>query len=175
MQKQANTGERSGVSVSRRQILKGAGAMLGASGVLAVLGAPATVLAEDAEQSLAGAWHEFLHQPGFGDFETLVTYDPGGGLVLTASIDWASGLKSSPTHGAWVHEAGRTFRWRGVAFSLEDSGNLNGIYDIKETLTLNHAGTTYSATGTVEIKPAGANPITVPLAAFTISAVRIKL
>jgi hypothetical protein len=145
----------------------------GAIGVAAAVAAAAFSLSaradEDHQDGVVGSWLETI-TGDFPDFQVLITYDEGGGMVATASIDMAAGLKSSPTHGAWARTGRRTFSWTGHAFSFDDAGNWNGTYNIKEQVTLAGTGNAYSGTCTFEVVN---GPGAFPLTPCNVTAVRI--
>ena len=148
--------------IGRREALKTVGAV-GAAGVLAVVATPQVAQAderEDVSRSLAGTWFETDEAAGF-KFGVLVTFDSGGGLVATADIDSIKGknLLASPTHGAWVKTGGHSYRWFGKAFSFnDDTGALDGTYEIKETLTLLDGGDRFEGQGEFRLV-GGSHPI----------------
>jgi hypothetical protein len=148
--------------IGRREVLKTVGAA-GAASVLAVV-APHIASADEGEggrdSRLAGTWFETDEGTGF-KFGVLMTFDTGGGLVATADIDSIknSNLLGSPTHGAWVSTGRRSYRWFGKAFSFNDvTGKLDGIYEIKETLTVSDDGDHFTGTGSFRLV-GGSHPI----------------
>jgi hypothetical protein len=166
------------LAVDRRQVLKGAGALMGAGGALAALGAPTTALAagenEDNKNTLTGSWVETLDAGGGFVFNALVTYSPGGGVVATASIDSTKGSLSSPSQGAWKGTGNRHFRLNALAFSFDDvDGSENGVYHIEESVTLSADGNSTAGTGSFRIDPVGSKGITLPKTNYKSSAVRI--
>ncbi len=155
----------------RRRFLKGALAVAGAVAAVAP-GAALAASDEDSSESLAGPWLERVVSTdgSFPPFQTLFSFDSTGGLGGTASIDAMPGLKSSPTVGAWRHLSGRRYIWTGHAFSFDDAGNPNGLYNIIETITLDSSAKTYSGAGTFEVVGGlGAFPLT----PYTVTATRI--
>ncbi len=148
--------------IGRREVLKTVGAA-GAASVLAVV-APQIASADEDEggrdSRLVGTWFETDEGTGF-KFGVLMTFDTGGGLVATADIDSIknSNLLGSPTHGAWVRTGRRSYRWFGKAFSFNDlTGALDGIYEIKETLTVSDDGDRFAGTGSFRLV-GGSHPI----------------
>jgi hypothetical protein len=144
--------------IGRRDVLKKVG-VAGAVSVLAAVAAPQVAQADEDEgessKSLVGSWRVTDDAGGGFVFDALSTFDSGGGVVLTASIDStlsADNLLSSPTHGAWVRTGGRSYRWFGNAFSFNNSGGAwDGTYEIKETLQLNEKGDRFVGAGTFRI------------------------
>lgn len=122
--------------------------------------------------SIAGSWLETITSPdgSFPSFQVLITFDSGGVVVATASIDSTSGLKSSPTHGAWSHLSGSQFAVTGHAFSFADDGTPNGYYNIHEVDTVTDKNA-YSGTGTFEVVN---GPGAIPSTPYHLSAVRIN-
>jgi hypothetical protein len=118
-----------------------------------------------------GTWLETLTSPdgSFPPFQTLFTYSSGGGLVGTASIDEANGLKSSPTHGFWTAR-GRQITRHAHAFSFDDSGNLNGFYNITDLISMDQGADSYRGSGTFEVVngPGAFGPL-----GYKVTAVRI--
>jgi hypothetical protein len=141
--------------INRRQTLTRAGVMLGAAGALGVFAIPSNAVAESQDPigSPSGSWLSTLsvRGPDGFTFQVLETFDSGGGVVSTGSIDFQLGSKSGPVHGAWVRTGERTFRARAHAFSLDDSGKLNGLFDIREDDMLSNDGLHYSGAGTFEV------------------------
>jgi hypothetical protein len=150
--------------IGRREVLKTAGAV-GAASVLAMVSAPHVAGADEREdgrdsRSPAGTWFEIDEGTGF-KFGVLMTLANGGGLVATADIDSIKGqnLLGSPTHGAWVRTGDRSYRWFGKAFSFNDTtGVVDGIYEIKETLTLSDDGDRFEGKGSFRLV-GGSHPI----------------
>jgi hypothetical protein len=150
--------------IGRREVLKTAGAV-GAASVIAMVSTPQVAGADEREdgrgsRSPAGTWFETDEGVGF-KFGVLMTLDSGGGLVATADIDSIKGknLLGSPTHGSWVSTGGRSYRWFGKAFSFNDAtGVVDGIYEIKETLTLNDEGDRFVGEGAFRLV-GGTHPI----------------
>jgi hypothetical protein len=168
--------------IGRRDVLKRVGAA-GAVSVIAAVAAPQVAQAqtdeeaEDRESSkaLVGSWRETIDAGGGFVFDTLITFDSGGGLVATASIDStvsSDNLLSGPTHGAWVKTKGRSYRWFGNAFSFNNSGGAwDGTYEIKEALTLNESGDRFEGGGTFRIV-GGTHPL--DWTPYTTKGTRIK-
>jgi hypothetical protein len=150
--------------IGRREVLKTAG-VVGAASVIGLVSTPQVAQADDREagrdsRSPAGTWFETDEGVGF-KFGVLMTLDSGGGLVATADIDSIKGknLLGSPTHGSWASTGGRSYRWFGKAFSFNDlTGAVDGIYEIKETLTLNDEGDRFEGTGAFRLV-GGTHPI----------------
>ena len=95
----------------------------------------------------------------------------GGGAVATASIDDQAGSKSSPTHGAWARTGNRSFKITAHAFSFDDSGKLNGLFNIQERDTLSKDGMTYTGAGSFEVVN---GPGAFPATPYTSTAARNK-
>lgn len=165
---------RSQSRLARRQFLLAAG-LAGAAAGGAALVAPSVASADDGDGSpgLTGTWLETISSidGSFPPFQTLFTYSPGGGLVGTADIDAMKDLKSSPTHGAWKSSGARSYTWLGHAFSLDNAGNRNGMYNIRERITLSANRNSYSGSGTFEIV-GGTGAL--PLQSYTVVASRIN-
>jgi hypothetical protein len=150
--------------IGRREVLKTVGAV-GAASVLAVVATPQIAGADERDdergsKSVQGTWYETDEGEGF-KFGVLLTFAGGGGLVGTADIDSIKGknLLGSPTHGAWVSTGARSYRWFGKAFSFnDDTGALDGTYEIKETLTLNEDGDRFVGSGAFRLV-GGSHPI----------------
>jgi hypothetical protein len=117
--------------LGRRQMLKRAG-VLGAVGTLAAIPTSALAGSDDHQEGgrgLVGAWIDTVSSTDTPPliFQTLTTYDTGGGLTATASIDSTPpDFLSSPTHGAWVRTEGRSYRWFGHAFAFSKEGPTYG-------------------------------------------------
>lgn len=169
-----NTGQKA-VSPQRRSFLRRTG-IIGAATALAALTVPEQTLADSGDAvagTFVGAWLGTITSTdgSFPTFQTLFTCSPGGGLVATASIDSEPGLKSGPTHGAWRRLGEHQFSWTAHAFSFDDSGHLNGTYNIHERLTVANSGNSYSGSGTFEVVN---GPGAFPLTRYNVSAVRIS-
>lgn len=154
----------------RRRVLQGVSA-LGGTGALAALAGSDFAYAsadadgasfgqvsqlpapEDAAQSVLGTWLETITSPDntFPTFQTLTTYAAGGGLISTASINLNPATLASGAFGVWVRTGDRAFRWFARAFAYTPQGNPNGLFSIRESVTMNQAGDTLSGSGGYEI------------------------
>jgi hypothetical protein len=149
--------------VDRRQILQGVGA-LGALGTLAALQSPtpahADVEHEEHERSLIGAW-EFTAtiSPGASVNRGLSLVAPGGVALFTDP----AGLGV----GAWVRTGPRTF-----ALTFVRQGRV-GKTKIRQTLTLDAAGDTFSGSGSFTVLDLAAR--VVASVSFTIQGTRIAV
>lgn len=158
-------------AVPRRQLLKGA--LVGAGGALAALSLPTTALAGgDDDRGLEGSWRETIHAPGFS-FDVLIAVAKGGSAVGTGSIDATPGFKSSPAVAAWKRTGERHFKVTALAFGFADTGTLNGMYHIEESITLSANGNSYTAMGSFRLDGVNGGP-SIPPTAFTSDAVRIS-
>jgi hypothetical protein len=139
--------------LDRREILKGAGAITGATALVAVQ-AITTVHAQEDEHhprnSVLGTWLERVIPNAFPGFDVLITFDAGGGLIASSSGDLTPGTLSGPVHGVWVRTGNRSFSWFGLAFAFDAQGQPQGIDHIRKNFTLDARGDTYTGSGSFE-------------------------
>ena len=112
---------------------------------------------------LEGSWLETVTLSGEGaatEFRTLFTYDAGGGLTGTASVDLNPASLTGPSHGAWVRVAERSFRTTARAFAFDQDGKPAGLYVIREEIVLDERGQSYQGTGSFEVVNQGATQTT---------------
>ena len=139
--------------MARRLVLKNAGT-LGAIGALAALAAPGMAHAEqERSESVVGTWLETVSSTNnsFPSFQALSSYAVGGGWISSASINLSPATLASDAYGAWARTGERSFRWAAHAFAYTPEGNPNGLYTIRESLSLDRTGQTYTGTGSYEI------------------------
>jgi hypothetical protein len=141
---------------SRRRFLAGAAALsaVGAAAAVDQIGTKVALAAspsrDDRGAGPAGTWLETVTGTGF-TFQALTTYDVGGGLTGSGSIDLTPPNLSGPTYGTWVLMGDRTFRVEARAFGFDALGHPSGVYFAEATYTLNKSGDTYSGSGSFRL------------------------
>jgi hypothetical protein len=149
-------------SVTRRQILKGAGAM-GAAG-LAVL-APSGILARaeegENENSLVGAWKGTATVTGFGSFGTLLSFASGGVVVHSTALDLQNSTNNNnlatPSYGAWKRTGEGKYSVKFAFFTFDQHTDPSGSGEVKEQLTVN--GNDLTGTISVMVFDTNGNPL----------------
>jgi hypothetical protein len=128
---------------------------------------------------LTGSWLETVTLNGetsSGDagasFQTLFTYDSGGGLTGAGSVDLSTASLTGPSHGAWVRTGPSAYQWLAHAFAFANTSDPAGLYTIRETIILADDGLSYTATGSYDVVAAGRS---VSGGQFTVSAQRVTV
>jgi hypothetical protein len=130
--------------MDRRKILK-TGLQSGVVAVGATLAATQTVLADEDDAQIVGAWSGTTNSgPPLGTFKALYTFARGGGLVTSSSIDLSPHSVSTPGYGAWSRVDPRTFALTFDAFVFDAQGNPAGTVEARSTVTLTDAGDSFS-------------------------------
>jgi hypothetical protein len=112
---------------------------------------------DEALKAILGTWNETVKSTITGQsFQTFYTYSPGGGVTDTGQTDLTPASLAGPIHGTWVKTGERSLRWLVHAFSYDPQGNPNGIWNIRENITLNKNADAYSGTAHAEIIFGGA-------------------
>lgn len=157
--------------VSRRHILKGAGAA-GAAGLAAL--APSGILAKAEEggddNAIEGAWRGTATVTGLGSFGTLLSFAAGGSLVHSASLDLQNispnNNLSTPSYGAWKRTGSGKYAVKFDFFTFDAQTNPSGRGEVKEKLSVRGDDLTGTLTVTIfdsagNIVPPGAIPGTI--------------
>ena len=138
--------------ISRRRVLVGAG-LAGAAGLVALT--PTVARADEEEDSLVGAWRATGSGADLPSFSLLVTFNPGGTLVASASIDLQPAFLSTPSYGAWKRAGDGTYVFKFEFFTPEGSGAARGKAEVDDDRT--HASVTitlFDASGkTIAVVP----------------------
>jgi len=92
-------------------------------------------------------------------FQALMTYDSGGGLVVTDQTDFNPQGLRSPGHGAWVSTGGGHFATTWLAFFFDAKGNPAGMVKVREVDTLSADGNSFSGSATFTAFDANGKPI----------------
>ncbi len=92
-------------------------------------------------------------------FQALMTYDAGGGLVVTDQTDFNPQGLTSPGHGAWVSTGEDHFATTWIAFFFDAQGNPAGMVKVREVDTLSADGNTFSGSATFNAFDANGKPV----------------
>jgi hypothetical protein len=88
-------------------------------------------------------------------FTALDTFLPGGGLLVSSSVDNPS--VRSLAHGTWTRTGDRTFSSTFTWFRFDPTGKYVGLQRVRRTMTVSADLASFSASDVIEIlSPAGA-------------------
>jgi len=165
------------MKTTRRQLLKGAGA-LSSLGALAALGSPMAALAKNAneDQGPEGSWlyTVTITNPGPPFTELgLETYAAGGGYVGIDQLSFTPGSLATSAHGSWISTGKRTFLLTFINLSHDEAGNPQGTSKVRQIATLSEDGNAYSGSGSFDVNDVSGSVIF--SGTFTITAVRIAV
>jgi hypothetical protein len=165
------------MKTTRRQLLKGAGA-LSSLGALAALGSPTAAFGKNAneEQGPEGSWlyTVTITNPGPPFTELgLETYSADGGYVGIDQLSFMPGSLATPGHGSWISTGKRTFLLTFLNLTYDAAGTPQGTSKIRQVATLSEDGNAYSGSGSFDGYDVSGNGIF--SGAFTITAVRIAV
>ena len=147
-------------SVTRRQMLKGAGAM-GAAG-LAVL-APSGILARaeegENENALVGSWKGTATVAGL-TFGTLLSFAAGGVVVHSTALDLQNSTNhnnlGTASYGAWKRTGEGNYSVKFAFFTFDQHTDPSGSGEVKEQLTVH--GNDLTGTISVAVFDTNGNP-----------------
>jgi len=165
------------MKTTRRQLLKGAGA-LSSLGALVALGSPAAAFAKHAneDQGPEGSWLYTVTitnpDPPFTELG-LETYVAGGGYVGIDQLSFTPGSLATPGHGSWKSTGKRTFLLTFLNLNHDAAGTLLGTSKVRQVATLSEHGNAYSGSGSFDIYDLSGNVVLA--GTFTITAVRIAV
>ena len=165
------------MNTTRRQLLKGAGA-LSSLGALAALGSHTAAFAKNAneDQGPEGSWlyTVTITNPGPPFTELgLETYAADGGYVGIDQLSFTPGSLATPGHGSWKSTGKRTFLLTFLNLTYDAAGTPQGTSKVRQVATLSEDGNAYSGSGSFDGYGVSGNVIF--SGAFTITAVRIAV
>jgi hypothetical protein len=165
------------MNTTRRQLLKGAGA-LSSLGALAALGSPTAAFAKNAneDEGPEGSWLYTVtitdSDPPFTELG-LETYAAGGGYVGIDQLSFTPGSLATPGHGSWKSTGKGTFLLTFLNLTYDAAGTPQGTSKVRQVATLSEDGNAYSGSGSFDGYDVSGNVIF--SGAFTITAVRIAV
>ncbi len=154
--------EQPSLKVDRRQVLKRAGMVLGASGALAALAIPAGARSVDQDaDEIAGLWQGVVSPQDKMSFPPFKTFELFGGGIWIASgqTDLTLGALDSALWGVFKRVGHSTFRGIGRFWTYDMNFNNTGFGTVEETITVSKDGKTYHAEGPSQFFDNNGNPI----------------
>lgn len=106
-------------------------------------------------------------------FQSLETYDAGGGLVTTDQISFDPQGLASPGHGTWVSRGGGKFATTWLSFVFDAKGNPTGWAKVQETITVSADGNTFSGSGVFTRYDAHGKPVNSGTSKFSGHRIRV--
>ncbi|HET7094553.1 MAG TPA: cupredoxin domain-containing protein [Thermomicrobiales bacterium] len=125
---------------------------------------------------MTGVWRVKLDAPGFGAFDGLATFHPGGALAAAFAPTADAGTASpalGPGQGVWDAGEDGGYRHTTVLLLLDDVGRFAGALTIRETGQIDAGGDAYA--GSFEGEIAGADGSVRPIGAGTTTGRRIEV
>ena len=101
---------------------------------------PTVLWAAEEQDSILGTWKLTATILGRVVDNALITFSPGGGLVMDSRFREAAGEERTTGHGTWVHRGGNTFEFAFERFVIQD-GKFVRTSRLDETITI--TGDTY--------------------------------
>jgi hypothetical protein len=138
---------------NRRNMLKGAGVFLGASGALAALAIPVGAASEDqVADEILGLWQGVISAPdnSFPPFKAFEQYGGGGIWIASGQPDLTPAALASALWGVFKRVGQRKFRGVGRFWTYDPSGNPTGFATVDQTTTVSEDGKTYHGEGPVQ-------------------------
>ena len=102
---------------------------------------PSMLQAADEQDSILGTWKLTATINGDVVDDALITFSPGGGLLVDTRFRQRANEERTTGHGTWVHRGGNTFAFAFERFVLRD-GKFGRIGRTDETMTI--TGDTYA-------------------------------
>ena len=96
---------------------------------------PTVLQAADEQDSILGTWKITAAILGAVVDDALITFSPGGGLVMDSRFRRAAGEERTSGHGTWVHRGGNTFAFAFENFLIQD-GKYMWTGRLDETITI---------------------------------------
>jgi hypothetical protein len=154
LQQQNASSEQLNLHVNRRNMLKRAGIVLGASGALAALATPAGATKDKDEDTdkdtdeVAGLWSTVVSAPdnSFPPFKAFEVYGAGT-WTGSGQTDLTPAALASTAWGTWKRVGHRKFRVIGRYWTYDPNENPTGFGAVDFTLTLSKDGKTYHGEG----------------------------
>jgi hypothetical protein len=137
-------------SATRRQLLKGAGAI--GVGALAALAPMKIARAEDDAQGIEGSWLVTVTVRGQGPppFLSLWSFTPGGVFIATDTINALPQFSASTEHGVWERKGDREVAAAAIKFSFDPSGNFIGQFKGRGVIELAEDFSTWTSLAEVQ-------------------------
>ena len=160
------------VHITRRQILKSAGAAGAALGALAV---PAAAFADggnggdQGERGIVGAWliKVVPDGPASVPYEVLNLYTPGGGVAGVASNEMEPTNLSTSVYGAWQQTGPHKFAITFLLFTFTPQGSRSGTLKVRAKAALSQDSGQISGPAVIEFAPPGGSFFRVGTTTFT--------
>jgi hypothetical protein len=147
---------------NRRDLLKGAGMFLGASGALAAVAIPvgATSEGQDADE-LVGLWHGVISAPdnSFPSFKTFELYGGGGIWIASGQTDLTPAALAIALWGIFKRVGPREFRGTGRFWTYDVSASPTGFATVDGTTAVSEDGKTYHGEGALQFFDNDGNPL----------------
>ena len=137
---------------NRRNMLKGAGMFLGASGALAALAIPVGAASEQDADEILGLWQGVISAPdnSFPPFKTFEQYGGGGIWISSGQTDLTPAALSSALWGTFKRVGHRQFRGIGRFWTYGPGGTPTGFGAADQITTVSEDGKTYHAEGPLQ-------------------------
>jgi hypothetical protein len=146
---------------NRRNMLKGAGIFLGASGALAALAIPVDATREDQDaDELVGLWQGVISAPdnSFPTFKTFELYSGGGIWIASGQTDLTPAALASALWGIFKRVGHRKFRGTGRFWTYDVSASPTGFATVDGTTTVSEDRKTYHGEGPLQFFDNDGNP-----------------
>ena len=165
------------VHITRRQILKGAGAA-GAAGALGALAVPAAAFADggnggnggdQGERGIVGAWliKVVPDGPASVPYKVLNLYTPGGGVAGVASNEMEPTNLSTSVYGAWEQTGPHKFAITFLLFTFTPQGSPSGTLKVRAKAALSQDSGQISGPAVIEFAPPDGSFFQVGTTTFT--------
>jgi hypothetical protein len=144
---------------NRRNMLKGAGMFLGASGALAI---PVGAASEDqVADEILGLWQGVISAPdgSFPSFKTFELYGGGGIWISSGQTDLTPAALGSSLWATFKRVGHRQFRGIGRFWTYDPSGNPTGFGAVDQTTAVSEDGKTYHGEGPLQFFDNDGNPL----------------
>jgi hypothetical protein len=159
------------VHITRRQILKGAGA----AGALGALAVPAAAFADggnagdQGERGIVGAWliEVVPNGPASVPYKVLNLYTPGGGVAGVANNEMEPTNLSTSVYGAWEQTGPHKFAITFLLFTFTPQGSPSGTLKVRAMAALSQDSGQISGPAVIEFAPPGGSFFRVGTTTFT--------
>jgi hypothetical protein len=160
--------EQPNLQASRRQMLKRAGMVLGASGALAALVIPAGATSEDQDVAeIVGLWQGVVsaQDNSFPPFKTFEQYGDGT-WISSGQTDLTPAVLSSSLWAIFKRVGRRKFRGVGRFWTYDTNANPTGFGAVDQTTTVSEDGKTYHGEGSLRFFDNNGNLLGPPTTIF---------
>lgn len=163
--------EPSNLRVNRRQMLKRAGMVLGASGALAALAVPAEAEKNNGEKDadeIVGLWRTVVSAPdnSFPAFPAFEVWSAGGTFTGSGQPDLTPAALASTAWGAWKRVRERRFHLVARFWTYNPDASPSGFASVDFLYTLSNDGNTYHGEGPTQFFDNNGIPLGPPSATF---------